>query len=694
MPRVRAPSLIAVVLAVALLALTGGALSAQQNNAPGGAAPKPVHGISMYGDLKYPAGFRHFDYVDPSALKGGTVKLASSIGTFDTLNPFVLRGVAPGASAEPFESLMTSSADEPTSMYGLIAESAEMPDDRSWIIFNLRPEARFHDGQPITADDVVFSLNILKTKGAPAYRVYFASVSNAEALDPRRVKFTFSEAGNRELPLIVAGMPILAKHYWEGRDFEKTTLEPPLGSGPYRIEAVDPGRSVTLVRVPDYWGAKLPVNIGRFNFDRIRTDFYRDSTVALEAFKAGQSDYRWENSSKAWATAYDIPAVRQGLVKRERIPSARPQGMQAFLFNTRRPMFADDRVRQALNYAFDFEWTNRTLFYDTYKRTRSYFENTELAASGIPEGKELTELDKYRDRLPPELFTDPFTVPETDGTGNVRPNLLKALDLLGQAGWHVKDDKLVDDAGRPFRFEMLLYDPGFERVVLPMARNLKRMGIEMSVRTVDISQYQNRLQTFDFDMIVTVFPGTKSPGNEMRDYWGSQSADTKGGSNYVGVKDPMIDAMVDAIIGAPDRETLVARSKALDRVLLWRHYVIPQWYLDVEPVVYWNKFGRPENSIAAAQPVFLGYRDRYDSWWIDPDKERALIARVAETPAEPTPDAATTEAPQASAPSAQPPQRADESSDKPNPFMQWWRWAMVAAILALAIFRYRRRQGK
>jgi microcin C transport system substrate-binding protein len=680
--RVRAlASFLATILLVALSAGLAGAQAAE---------PKPAHGIAMHGDLKYPPGFKHFDYVNPNAPKGGLVKLAG-IGTFDSLNPFILRGVAAAASLQTFDTLLASAEDEPFSEYGLVAESLEVPDDRSWVIFNLRPEARFHDGSPITADDVVFSLEILKAKGHPQLRFYYSAVAKAEALGPRRVKFTFAPGENREMPLIIGQMPIFSKAYWQGRDFEKTTLEPPLGSGPYKVETVDPGRSITLKRVDDYWGAKIPVNVGRFNFDRIRTDYYRDATVALEAFKAGQYDFRLENSAKNWATGYDVPALRQGLIVKEEIPNSRPTGMQAYAFNLRRPIFADPRVREALSYAFDFEWTNRTLFYGAYTRTESYFSNSELASRGLPEGEELDILNKFRDKLPPEAFTESYEAPKTDGSGNIRPNLLKALDLLKQAGWHVDKDRLVNEAGEPMRFEVLLFDPGFERVTLPFARNLKRIGIEATVRTVDASQYQNRMDHRDFDMIVMSWGESLSPGNEQRDFWSSAAADTAGSRNVGGIKSPVVDALVDLVVAAPDRDSLVARTRALDRALLWGHYVIPQWHLTVDRVASWAKLSRPK--VTPTRGV------QFDAWWIDPKKEQTLAERMPEVPiqAPPLNAQSTGETAQgAEAPGEASPTTAGkaDADSRPNPFSEWWRWAMVAAILALAIYRWQRRRRR
>ncbi|MBW2065789.1 MAG: ABC transporter substrate-binding protein, partial [Deltaproteobacteria bacterium] len=481
----------------------------------------PVHALAMHGKPKYGPDFRHFDYADPSALKGGGARL-HAIGTFDTLNGFTLKGIPAAGLGNMYDTLLVSSDDEAFTEYGLLAQSIQIPKDRSWVIFTLRPEARWHDGKPITVEDVIFSLETLKKKGHPFYRAYYANVARAEMAGERRVKFIFSGGENRELPLIIEQLPILPKHYWQGRDFQKTTLEPPLGSGPYRIKAFSPGRSITYERVPNYWGRDLPVNRGRYNFQIIRYDYYRDSTVALQAFKAGEYDFRQENSSKDWATAYDIPAVKEGLIVREAIPHEQPTGMQGFVYNIRKSIFKDRRVREALAYAFDFEWTNRNLFYGQYTRTKSYFSNSELASRGLPGPEELKILEPFRDKLPPEVFTRVYEPPSTAGERSIRSNLRKALKLLTEAGWIFKGRKLVNrETGAPFTFEILLNSPTWERIALPFAKNLERLGIDVRVRTVDTAQYQKRVEEFDFDMIVDVFPQSLSPGNEQRDFWSS-----------------------------------------------------------------------------------------------------------------------------------------------------------------------------
>jgi len=570
----------------------------------------------MHGEPKYGPDFSHFDYVNPDAPKGGELRLGAE-GTFDSFNPYIPRGTPAAGAGAAIESLMTSSADEPFTEYGLIAESIETPPDRSWVIFTLRPEARWHDGEPITADDVIFSLETLKTKGHPFYRFYYQSIVEAEKLGERKVRFTFAEGDNRELPLIAGQLPILPKHYWESRDFARTTLEPPLGSGPYRVADFEPGRFVTLERVEDYWGKDLPVNRGQNNFDIIRTDYYRDATVIREALKAGAIDYRLENQAKAWALDYDTPAVASGALKKTEFEHERPTGMQAFVMNSRRPIFSDERVRQALAYAFDFEWTNRTLFFGLYARTKSYFSNSELAAEGLPGPRELELLEPYRDRLPPEVFTKVYEPPSTDGTGWPRENLRRAFALLEEAGWVVRDMRLVNaETGRPMSFEILLVSPAFERIVLPFVRNLGRLGIDARVRLVDQSQYINRLREFDFDMIVSVWGQSDSPGNEQRDFWGSDAAQQPGSRNYAGVSDPVVDDLIDLVISAPDRESLVARTRALDRVLLWHHYVIPNWHSRVDRIIYWDKFQQPE--ITPKNGTDTSY------WWFDPEKAAAL----------------------------------------------------------------------
>ncbi len=580
---------------------------------------RPRHAIAMHGEPKYGPGFTQFDYADADAPKGGDVRLAA-IGTFDNLNPYILKGVAAVGLGGLFETLMTSSDDEAFTKYGLLAESIEVPDDRSWAAFTLRAEARWHDGRPVTPEDVIWSLETLKTKGHPFYRTYFANIAKAERTGERSVRFTFSGGENRELPLIAGELPILPRHYWEGREFGKTTLKPPLGSGPYRVKSLDPGRSITYERIEDYWGAEIPVNKGRNNFDTIRYDYYRDTTVALEAFKSGGYDFRIENTSKDWATAYDTPPVRQGLIKLEEIRHQRPTGMQAFVFNTRREIFRDPRVRRALAFAFDFEWSNKNLFYGQYTRTESYFSNSELASTGLPGPEELKILEPLRGQIPDQVFTETYKPPASDGSGNIRRNLRQGLSLLKQAGWVFKDRKLVKaENGLPFSFEILLSQPVWERIALPFAKNLERLGIEARVRTVDAAQYQKRTEDFDFDMTVDVFGQSLSPGNEQRDLWGSGAAGRQGSRNTIGIRDEAVDRLIELVISAPDRDSLIHRTRALDRVLLWGHYLIPHWHIRSFRVAYWDKFGRP--------PTNPKYDLGFDTWWIDETKAAALAER-------------------------------------------------------------------
>jgi microcin C transport system substrate-binding protein len=589
------------------------------------ASAEPSAGIALYGDFKYKPGFTHFDYVDPDAPKGGTVKFATYPGngtsTFDTLNPFALKGIKAEGLGFIFDTLMVASSDEPDSQYGLVAQSVDVAPDRLSVVFQLRPEARFHDGSPMTPADVIWTFDTLKAKGAPQYHIYYADVLKAEQVGERGVRFILRSAQNHELPLILGELPVLSKTYWQGRDFEKTTLERPLGSGPYKIDSFDPGRSITYQRVADYWAKDLPVNKGRFNFGTIRYDYYRDASVALEAFKAGQYDFRQENVAKNWAIGYSSPAFTAGLYKKVLIRNRVPQGMQGFAFNTRRPLFRDPRVREALGYLFDFEWTNKNLFYGAYTRTESYFSNSDLASSGMPSADELKILEPLKGEIPPAVFTKAYEAPKTDGTGDIRPNIRIALGLLKEAGWTVKDGRLVNDKGEQMTFEFLNDIPEFERILLPYADNLRRIGAAMTLRTVDPAQYENRLDNYDFDMTTVVIPQSLSPGNEQRGYWTSAAADEIGGNNMMGVKSKAVDQIVDLIISASDRPSLVTRVHALDRVLLQSFYVIPNFHIDAFRVAYWDKFGRPK--------INPPYALALDSWWVDASLEKALKSNTA-----------------------------------------------------------------
>jgi len=589
---------------------------AQSESEAGSQTIHESHAIAMHGEPKYGPDFKHFDYVNPEAPKGGEVRLAS-VGNFDSFNPFIIKGEAAAGIGNIHQSLMVQSSDEAFTGYCLLCETIIWPDDRSWVEFVLRDDITWHDGRPITVEDVIFSLNILKTEGHPFYRFYYGSVSEVVQTGERRVKFSFAESENRELPLIIGQLTVLPKHYYEEREFGSTSLEPPPGSGPYRVGEFEPGRFVTYERAAEYWGWDHPTMVGRDNFERIRYDYYRDDTIVREALKSGRIDYRVENQAKAWATDYDVPAVRDGRIQKVALENDRPTGMQSWGMNTRREPFTDPLVRRALAYAFDFEWTNQNLFFGQYSRTESYFSNSELASSGLPEGEELEILERYRDRLPPEVFEEPYFAPATDGSGWPRDNLKRAFDLLEQAGWVVRDMRLVKaETGEPFEFEILLASPAFSRIALPFIRNLTRLGIEADVRVVDMPQYIKRVRSFDFDMIVASWGQSDSPGNEQRDFWGSQAAESPGSRNYIGVSDPVIDELIELVISAPSRESLIQRTRALDRALLWGHYVIPQWHIQVDRILYWDKFARPE--VTPKQGV------QFDAWWVVPEKAREL----------------------------------------------------------------------
>ena len=575
------------------------------------------HGFAMHGTPKYPADAGPPDYVNPSAPKGGSVKLGAR-GTFDSLHPFIVKSVPAAGITSIWDTLCWSSRDEASTEYGLVAETMEWPDDRSWVAFTLRPQARFHDGTPITVEDVIFTFDILKAKGAPNYAFYYHDVLKAEKTGDRKVLFTFRDNTNKELPLIVGQLPVLPSKWWATRDFEKVSLEIPLGSGPYKVNSFDVGRSIAYRRVDDWWAKDLWMNKGRNNFDVLRYEYYRDVTVQFEAFKAGEIDIRQENIARNWATAYDIPPVKDGRIQRAEIPHELPTGMQCFAFNIRRDMFKDRRVREAIATMFDFAWTNKNLFYGMYKRNISFFGNSELASSGLPTPAELKYLEPLRGKIPDEVFTQEFKLPESDGTGNVRELARRALSLLKDAGWEIKDGKMIEvKTGKKLAFEMMLSDASFERVVLPYKQNLERIGIDMNVRTVDTAQAKRREDDFDFDMIVEGFGQSLSPGNEQRDFWGSKSADTPGSRNTIGIRNEAIDNLVDTLIAAPDRESLIAVTHALDRVLLWSHFVVPNWHSSTAYVAYWNRFGRPAKSARYAPVAF-------DTWWIDEAKDKAL----------------------------------------------------------------------
>ena len=587
---------------------------------------EPQHAITLYGEApKYPANFQSFDYVNPNAPKGGTLRL-SDAGGFDSLNPFISKGVPAAQVSLVYDTLATQSLDEPMTEYGLVASGIEKAPDNTWVRFTLRPEARFNDGHPLRAEDVVFTFQTLIKDGSPFFRSYYADVDKVVAEDPLHVRFTFKNGDNRELPLILGQLPVLPKHWWATRDFTKGNLEIPLGSGPYKVASVQAGRSIRMERVKDYWAKDLPVNRGFYNFDAITSDTYRDNGVALEALKAGQFDYWLETSAKNWATAYNVAAVRDGRLVREEIPNGNPTGMQGFVFNERRPLFQDVRVREGLSLLFDFEWTNKQLFNGAYTRAGSFFENSDMAARGLPSVEELKILEPLRGKIPDRVFTDVYHNPKTDGSGMIREQQRQAYKLFLQAGWKVVDDRMVDATGKPVSIEFLVAQPEFERILLPFKRNLAELGIELVMRRVDVSQYVNRRRSRDFDMIIGSLAQSSSPGNEQRGYWTSAAADDPGSYNYMGLKDPAVDTLVDGLIGAASRQSLIDHAKALDRVLLWNFIVIPNWYISSWRTAYSSRLGHP--------PTPPKYDPGLYTWWVKPDA-------VAEPTAAPNPAAKT-----------------------------------------------------
>lgn len=589
---------------------------------PAWATVSESHGYAQFGALKYPANFSHFDWVNPEAPKGGTMRFMGS-GTFDTLNAYTFKGTSPISTANFLqygvtglnEPLMAGtgsydpSGDEPTSSYGLIAKSVEYSEDRSWVVFNLRPEAQFHDGKPITAYDVAFSYRLLLREGHPQYRTSLQEVKRVDILNRHRIRFVFKRSGNPLLILRLGELPVLPQHYWKDRDFKATTFEPPLGSGPYRITQINPGRGLTFERVKNWWGEKLPVNRGKYNFDRVEVEFYRDSHVAFEAFKAGEFDFYIEQQAKNWANGYRFPAVARGEVIRAEIPHQIPTQTQALFMNSRRTDFAERKVREALGLMFDFEWTNRALFNSSYVRANSYYPNSEFSATGTPEGAEWLLLSPYRKQLPKRLFSEPFAMPQTDGRGIPRETLRRALGLLAEAGWKPSGQYLLNAKGQPLQFEILLVNPNLERILQPFTENLASIGIQANLRTVDRAQYKQRLDQFDFDMILLTLPQTLSPGLEQSLYFHSSQATVKGGKNYAGVNHPVVDALLDKLLSAQTRDEQIAATRALDRVLLWQHYTIPNWYINYHRLAYRNRF-----AFVTTPPFTLGLR----TWWLKP----------------------------------------------------------------------------
>ena len=578
-----------------------------------------AHAIAMHGEPKYPDSFQYVDYANPDAPKGGKIIL-SSTGSYDSFNPFILKGTAAAGIGNLYETLTTGSSDEAFTEYGLIAKTIEWPDDRSWVAFTIREEAVWHDGKKISPEDVIWTFNTLMEKGHPFYKYYYGDVVEVIQENDNKVRFNFKGNTNLELPLIVGQLPVLPKHYWINKNFEETSMDIPIGSGPYKIKTFDAGRTITYELDSDYWGKNIPIKKGTENFGIIQYEYYKDRSIEREAFKSGDIDLFSENTSKDWATSYDTPAVQNGLIKKELIEHQNPQGMQGFAFNTRKEIFEDKRVREALSYAFDFEWTNKNLFYNAYKRTNSFFENSELASSGVPSGRELDLLNDYKELLPQKLFQEEYNPPKTDGSGFMRKELQEATKLLQDAGWELQEGKLINKkSGSKFEFELLLVSPAFERIVLPFKDNLAKLGIDVSVRTIDSAQYQNRLDGFDFDMIVSTFSQSLSPGNEQRNFWGSDAAKTNGSRNIIGISNEVIDSLIEKVISAKDREDLIVTTRALDRVLLWNHYVIPQWHISAYRTLYWDIFDKP-----SVRPKYsLGTH----TWWVDADKASTIDQR-------------------------------------------------------------------
>ncbi|MCH9765441.1 MAG: extracellular solute-binding protein [Alphaproteobacteria bacterium] len=608
-------------------------------------AAERVHGLSAFGDLKYSRDFKHFDYVNPNAPKGGRLSQIGTGGrtTYNSFNNFLLKGDAAQGLGLIFDSLMVRAFDEPDAVYGLVAKEAELADDKKSVTFYLRPEAKFADGSSVTAEDVAFSFVTLKEKGHPQFRFALKDVTKAEAIDPATIRYTFEGDLTRDLAMEVAVLPILSKAYYGRVDFAKTSLEPPLGSGPYKIGRFKAGTFVTYTRRTDYWGKDLPVNRGRFNFDTIRYEYYRDRTSELQNLQSGTYDLREEFTSKDWATAYDIQAVKEGRLLRSTLKDASPSGAQGFFINIRRDKFKDVRVRQALDLAFDFEWSNKNLFYGLYKRTASFFENSPMKASGPPSPEELALLEPFRDKLPGSVFGEPYVPPVNKDRSDLRANLQKASSLLKAAGWTLTQENaktsdetcgffcrwfgsgsanqaeniLRNAAGERMDIEFLIFDSSFSRIIAPYIKNLGALGIKATIRRVDPAQYERRVKSFDFDIVTQRYIMRLTPGVELKNYWGARAAKTDGSFNLAGIADPVIDALVDKVMAAKSRAELVTAARAIDRVLRAGHYWIPHWYKASHNVAHWNRFSWP-----AKKPDYN--RAIEDTWWFDPEKAAKL----------------------------------------------------------------------
>ena len=564
------------------------------------------HAISVFNEIKYKKNFKHFDYVNPNAPKKGGIKLAER-GTFDSLNQFILKGLSAIGLDNIYDSLLVTSLDEPLTAYGLIAKGMKISEDNTSITFFLNQNAVWHDNNPVTSYDIEWTFNTILKEGHPSYKSYYSDIKSIEIIDKYTIKFHFKNDNNRELPIIIGQMKILPKHFWKDKKFDSSVLNIPLGSGPYKIKDVNLGKNITYERVKDHWAQKLPVNIGHNNFNEIHYDYYRDSNVMIEALKANEYDFRSENISKEWATAYNDLKNNTAFIKEE-IDNELPQGMQAFIYNMRKDIFKNLELRKALALAFDFEWTNKTLFYGQYIRSSSYFSNSDLASSGLPSIEEMTTIKKLKNKVPKEILTEIYNPGKTDGSGNSRKNLRKAIQILKEANYKLENKILKDSDGRQIKFEILLISPAFERIVGPFIKNLKKLGVEANIRIVDTAQYKNRLDSYDFDMVVMARGQSLNPGNEQRNFWSSESANINGSANWIGIKNKTIDELIELIIQAPNREKLIIYTKLLDRVLLHNYYVIPHWHIKMWRIAYWNKIKRPDN----LPKYSLGFPE---TWW-------------------------------------------------------------------------------
>jgi microcin C transport system substrate-binding protein len=586
------------------------------------AEPSFSHGLSIFGDLKYQEAFTHFDYVNPNAPKGGEIKVAG-FGTFNSLNPFIIKGTSAQGISDCYATLLSPCFDEPASYYGYVAESIKVAPDFSWVIFKINPKACFNNGNSITADDIIFSFNILREKGQPFFRTYYKAITKVEKISDHEVKFDCPGNHSREIPVILGQLPVLSKSYYETHNFDETTLDPFPSSGAYEVESLEAGRSITYKRVTNWWGENIPSQKGQHNFDKIKVEYYRDSNAMFEAFKNGEVDIRYESTAKLWSTAYNFPAIEQGLVKKEEIKhSLCLPGSYGLFFNTRRDIFMNRKVRQALTEMFNFEWANKNLFYNMYKRIHSYFPNTPFSATGVPENEEKKLLETYKDDIPAEVFSIPFSLPEHKSEQDIRKSSDKALSLLKEAGFEIRNQKLINTkTGKPFIFEALIYDQSTEKIFLHFQNHLKLIGVEMKLRLVDVSTYQERVDQYDYDMIVANNPQSPTPGNEQRDMWSTAAANMKGSRNIAGIHEKPIDEIIEKIVESKDYKTLITTTKALDRLLLWGYYMIPAWASDNILIAFWDRFGRP-NTTPPYNPVTS------NAWWIDVSKEEKLPLRL------------------------------------------------------------------